>query len=362
MNYDHSFHAGSFSDVLKHSVLAACCTALNQKEKPYRVIDAFAGFGSYDLQSEAAIRCPEWQDGIAALENVLCPAALQPFFSPYFAAIAALNANGGQRYYPGSPAVARALARPQDRITLLEANPKFIPQLKHNMRADKRVSILQADAWKALAGLLPPPEKRGLVLIDAPFETENEHARTVDLLHACYKKWQAGTIIAWLPLKSAVQEANMLHQLRTWPKRPEVLYMKLQPHGYGYLGSPLAGGECGGEAAKRRQWRVFSERTPELAKAGESNQSYIGETEGGILNRKKENPSPALRAPSPAHPSPDGLRRAQQRGEGKLPASALIILNPPYVLVQNATPALEWLAATLPATAPMAQRWVCTNL
>lgn len=209
MNYRHAFHAGNFADVLKHVVLALCLDRLNAKDKPYRFIDTHAGVGRYDLGSDEALRSPEWRDGIARLwmTEADAPPEVRAALAPYMAVIRDMNPGGGLAAYPGSPMIARHLMRADDAIRLCELHGDSAGKLRGAMGRDRRVKIEERDGYEALGAYLPPPERRGLVLVDPPFE-EGSPERKLDfeyMLHAAkkaVKRWQGGAYIFWRPVKN----------------------------------------------------------------------------------------------------------------------------------------------------------------
>ena len=174
MNYRHAFHAGNFADVMKHAVLARILVYLTQKDAPLRFIDTHAGAGRYDLRSAEAKRSPEWRDGIARVLKASPPAPIAALLEPYLRAIGPHDAGGMPASYPGSPAIAQALLRPQDRIALCEAHPEEKEKLVAALGRDARLSIVGTDGYVALNAYCPPKERRGLVLIDPPFEEPDE--------------------------------------------------------------------------------------------------------------------------------------------------------------------------------------------
>ena len=174
INYRHAFHAGNFADVLKHAVLARILVYLSRKESPFRFIDTHAGAGRYDLKSEEAKRSPEWRDGIARVLTARPPAPVAELLRPYLQAVGPYDAEGRPLSYPGSPAIAQTLMRPQDRIALCEANPNEREALIAALGRDGRLSIVGTDGYVALNAYLPPKERRGIVLIDPPFEAPEE--------------------------------------------------------------------------------------------------------------------------------------------------------------------------------------------
>ncbi|MBP2314425.1 23S rRNA (adenine(2030)-N(6))-methyltransferase RlmJ [Azospirillum soli] len=198
MNYRHIFHAGNPADVMKHAVLALILDRLCAKPTPFCVLDAHAGIGRYDLKSEPARKTLEYQDGIGRLFGNPLP---HPALQPYLDAVAALNPDGALRWYPGSPRLARALMREQDRLVLNELHPDDWQTLKEEFAGDRRVSVQRTDAYQALKANLPPKEKRGLVLIDPPFEQPDEFARMAEGLKAAHKRWPTGVYALWYPIK-----------------------------------------------------------------------------------------------------------------------------------------------------------------
>jgi 23S rRNA (adenine2030-N6)-methyltransferase len=198
MNYRHAFHAGGFVDVMKHAALALAIGHLKAKEAPFCVIDSHAGIGRYDLWAEPARRTGEYRDGILKVMKGAPPAALEPFL----AVVRAMN--GGSRHvrwYPGSPGLAQALIRPQDRIVLVELHPDDARTLADAFAGDPRIRVQQGDGYVALKALLPPPERRGLVLIDPPYEVTDEFQRLVRGLHHAHRRWATGIYMIWYPIK-----------------------------------------------------------------------------------------------------------------------------------------------------------------
>lgn len=200
MNYRHAFHAGNFADVLKHAVLAQCLAALNRKDTPYRVIDTHAGPGLYDLAGDKAKRTQEAADGIGRLAAE-APAELEALLAPYRAVLAEARTRYGETIYPGSPAIARLMMRPQDKAVFCEKHPEEALALERYARNDPRVKVLELDGWTALKANVPPKERRGLVVIDPPFERPDEADALPGLLAAAWRKWQTGHYLVWYPIK-----------------------------------------------------------------------------------------------------------------------------------------------------------------
>jgi 23S rRNA (adenine2030-N6)-methyltransferase len=206
MNYRHIYHAGNFADVFKHTVLALLLKALNAKDKPYCYLETHAGAGRYDLESEAASKTGEWHNGIGRLWPRL---AEFPELADYFGAVRALNpGRSSPRFYPGSPRIAQALLRPGDRLVLCERVAEEAQRLFMELRDDARVSVHVQDGYAALTSLLPPPERRGLVLIDPPYESDAEFNLAVSALRQAHARWATGIYALWYPLKERAPAAR----------------------------------------------------------------------------------------------------------------------------------------------------------
>lgn len=202
MNYRHSYHAGNFADVLKHAVLAQIITYLKRKDAAFRVIDTHAGIGVYNLSSVEAQKTGEWRDGIGQLTGADMSAELKAFLAPWMTAVEALNPEGGVLSYPGSPKLSRLLLRKQDRLTAIELHPEDAQQLRAAFEGDYQTRVIELDGWLSLGAHLPPKEKRGLVLIDPPFEAEGEYDRMIDGLARATRRFPGGTYMLWHPIKA----------------------------------------------------------------------------------------------------------------------------------------------------------------
>lgn len=202
MNYRHAFHAGSFADVIKHIVLVRMLTYLQDKPAPFRVIDTHAGAGLYDLTSNEAQRGGEWLTGIARLMQARLSDQTLPLVGPYLDIVRAFNPKGELKAYPGSPLIARALLRPQDRLTACEIEPIARKQLIDALRRDAQARVVDLDGWTALPAFVPPNERRGLVLIDPPFEAKDEFERLAGAFLEAFAKWPTGAYLIWYPVKS----------------------------------------------------------------------------------------------------------------------------------------------------------------
>lgn len=201
MNYRHAYHAGNFADVVKHVVLSLLLDYLKQKDKAFRVIDTHAGIGRYDLSSTEAQKTGEWQGGIGRLIDAPLDKSAAALLAPYLEAVRSLNPDGGVRKYPGSPLIARHLMRKQDRLSAIELHGDDAARLKTLFAGDFQTRVIELDGWLALGAHLPPKEKRGLVLIDPPFEEAGEFDRLVDGMQRAHKRWPGGIYALWYPIK-----------------------------------------------------------------------------------------------------------------------------------------------------------------
>jgi 23S rRNA (adenine2030-N6)-methyltransferase len=217
MNYQHAFHAGNFADVHKHAVLVRILEHLRLKEAAFRVIDTHGGAGRYDLTGAEANRSGEWRDGIAKLWPDARPhletGALR-LLAPYVDAVAAFNPGGNLRAYPGSPLIARALMRPQDRLIACELEPRAAASLKAALSGERRAKVLTLDGWTALGANVPPKERRGLVLLDPPFEAADDFMRLSAELARAHRKWPTGVYLLWYPIKDREAPDALAKRLR----------------------------------------------------------------------------------------------------------------------------------------------------
>jgi len=204
MNYRHAYHAGNFADVLKHVVLALVIEYMKRKEAPFRVIDVHAGAGRYALTSAEADKTREWLGGIGRLlgpDAKPLPPDVARHLQPYLEAVRSENAGAALEVYPGSPAIALRLMRAQDTLIVNELHPEERAHLKAAVGADRQVKVMALDAWVALKSLLPPKERRGIVLIDPPFEEAGEFDRIIEGLAQGLRRFAGGIYLAWYPIK-----------------------------------------------------------------------------------------------------------------------------------------------------------------
>jgi 23S rRNA (adenine2030-N6)-methyltransferase len=229
MNYRHGYHAGNFADVLKHVALCELLRLLTGKDKKLFVLDTHAGAGGYDLASSLARRTGEAEAGIVRLAG-LPKGGMPAAVARYLAAVAAYDrkfgpAGGKPRRYPGSPRLVRAALRPGDRFVACELHPKEALALKREFAGDRAVEVRQADGYKALKALLPPVERRGLVLIDPPFEAPDEYERLLRALRQGVRRFATGCYAVWYPIKDEAASA-FAADLASF--KPTVLEMQLE--------------------------------------------------------------------------------------------------------------------------------------
>lgn len=213
MNYRHAYHAGNFADVLKHAVFALVIDYLKKKKAPFRIIDTHAGCGRYALDAPEPLKTGEWDGGIGRLLGAGAtplPRDVAEVLAPYLDAVRAHNPDGGLSVYPGSPLIARELMRPQDRLVVNELHPEDVERLKGALGRDRRAKVLCLDAWIALKSLLPPKERRGIILIDPPFEAEDEISRVAEGLEVGLRRFVSGVFIAWFPIKEPTAARRLL--------------------------------------------------------------------------------------------------------------------------------------------------------
>lgn len=222
MNYRHIYHAGNFADVLKHAVLARALAYMARKDAPFRVIDTHAGSGRYLLTASEAAATGEWKQGIARLIGqgaIPLPPNLAGFLEPYLKAVLAENPTSQLASYPGSPRIALSLMRSTDRLIANELHPEERANLKAAIGRDPRAKIMALDAFVALKALLPPKERRGIVLIDSPYEARGELERVVEGLRLGLQRFATGVFIAWYPIKDIKPINRFVANLATVPAR-----------------------------------------------------------------------------------------------------------------------------------------------
>jgi len=211
MNYRHAYHAGNFADVVKHALLSLVLAHLKRKDTPFCVVDTHAGIGRYDLDSVEAGKTLEYKDGIGRL---LDGGDLPEMLADYLAAVRAVNPTWPElTAYPGSPRIARHMLRPQDRLAVVELHPEDGRLLRREFRNDPQVGVHEQDAYISLKALLPPKERRGLVLIDPPFEVKDEFRRIAKGMAEALRRWPNGIYGIWYPIKDREPVERFLGEL-----------------------------------------------------------------------------------------------------------------------------------------------------
>ena len=213
MNYRHAFHAGNFADVLKHAMLCRVLVHLLEKPAAFRVIDTHAGAGVYNLAGTEAGRTGEWRNGIGRLSTATLDAPVRELLAPYLDAVAACNPPDRLTTYPGSPALVRSFLRRQDRLIACELEPQAARALARTLHGDVRVKTIAIDGWTALSAYVPPKERRGVVLVDPPFEQPDEFTRLAQGLENAHRKWPTGIYLLWYPLKEPAEVTAFTRRL-----------------------------------------------------------------------------------------------------------------------------------------------------
>jgi 23S rRNA (adenine2030-N6)-methyltransferase len=236
MNYRHAYHAGNFADVLKHAVLALVIEHLKLKPTPFRVIDTHAGVGAYDLGSEEAQKTGEWREGIGRIVDADLPPDSAAVLAPYLGVVRGLDPRiareGTLTRYPGSPLLARRLMREGDHLVANELHPEDNIVLRKLFGHDPQTKVLEFDGWTALKSLLPPKERRGVVLVDPAYEQPGELERLVQGLKEAARRFATGTILLWYPIKDVTVIAQLRRQVAglELPKALAVELLIRAPH------------------------------------------------------------------------------------------------------------------------------------
>lgn len=233
LSYQHDYHAGNHADVLKHAVLTLVVRAMQRKDSPLRVLDSHAGSGVYDLRSAEATKNAEFASGI---ERVLAAPLPPAEARDYIAAVRALNGERKDlRLYPGSPQVVRHLLRPRDHLELLELHPAALIRLHRRYGRDPVVHIHDRDAFEGIPALVPPPEKRGMVLVDSAYEVKEDFTSVVELLKNCQRRWPGGVYLVWYPLIRHPLAERFTAKVRA-TGIPKILQAELQVEAEGFHG------------------------------------------------------------------------------------------------------------------------------
>ncbi len=237
--YRHAFHAGNHADVLKHCVLQQILMYMNQKDKPYWVIDTHAGAGMYSLASDYANTKSEYLDGVARLWD--CD-DLPPVLREYMNLIQLCNNKGDWSLYPGSPEVIRRTIRADDRMRLFELHPTDFEILQENFERDRQAKLFNSDGFASLKALLPPPTRRAVIFMDPPYEIKTDYPKVVDALEEGLARFAEGVYVIWYPILTRGDHIRMLESLRKLSEKTLNIAMTVQQpdeKGFGMLGSGL---------------------------------------------------------------------------------------------------------------------------
>ncbi len=263
--YRHLFHAGNFADVFKHALLAQLVQALAKKDKPFFCLDTHAGIGRYDLAHDWARKNAEYKNGIA---RVWGRGDAPTEMLPYLDAVRAENPDGKLNFYPGSPRIMRGFMRAHDRLALTELNKKDGETLARLFAGDRQVEVRLLDGYQALKAFLPPPERRGLVLVDSSFDRAQEFKRLTDGFAGGYRKFATGVYALWYPLMEPIAMHAFERRVAATGIR-KILQLELAVRNLGFSGSVrgcgmlIANPPFGFEAAARKilawLWPVLSQ-------------------------------------------------------------------------------------------------------
>ncbi|MDA7746779.1 23S rRNA (adenine(2030)-N(6))-methyltransferase RlmJ [Psychromonas sp.] len=211
LSYRHSYHAGNFADVLKHTVLTSILDYLLQKDKAFCYLDTHSGCGAYQLDSEQSLKTGEFNNGIAALwEEATLPVPVER----YMQQVKAFNGNGALRAYPGSPMICNQMRRDDDRMFLFELHPNEFTNMRGNFSGDRSIKMSKSDGLQGLIANMPPKERRGLVLIDPSYEIKTEYDDVVDTLIAAHRRFATGTYALWYPVVNRTLISKMERLLK----------------------------------------------------------------------------------------------------------------------------------------------------
>jgi len=242
--YRHAFHAGNHADVLKHAVLVAVLHHMNAKDKAWRLVDTHAGAGAYALHGDPAQKHAEYKQGIARLWQA---PSLPPLLADYVVQVQAFNPHAELSLYPGSPRFARALMRPQDQLRLFELHPTDHALLAENFAGDRQVLVHKGDGFAGLKSQLPPPSRRGVLLMDPSYEIKTDYAAVVDATREALTRFAEGVVLVWYPqldLRESAQLPVRLKAVAQAQARKGWLHARLtvaEPNdrGFGMLGSGM---------------------------------------------------------------------------------------------------------------------------
>ncbi|MDR0996841.1 MAG: 23S rRNA (adenine(2030)-N(6))-methyltransferase RlmJ [Zoogloeaceae bacterium] len=248
LSYRHAFHAGNHADVLKHLTLFLTLSYLQQKPTPLQIIDTHAGRGLYRLSTPEALKKAEFADGIGRLWRLREAKAPMPEgIEPWLDALGAFQAKAALSVYPGSPAQIKSRLRPEDKFIAIERHPNEIKNLRECLgrpgRSNRQIRVIEGDGFAALKGLLPPPSRRGLTLIDPPYERGEEYRAAADAAEDAIKRFPTGVLLLWYPRIARLESRDLERRLKkrlTAPWLAATLDVAPPPKdGYGLYGSGL---------------------------------------------------------------------------------------------------------------------------
>ena len=213
LSYRHAFHAGNHADILKHYTFSLVLDYFNQKDKPYCVVDTHSGAGMYSLNSDFSTKNMEFETGIS---RILLAQSLPNSLAEFAEMIQSFNSNDTAKLYPGSPKIAEHFIRPNDQLRLFELHPSDYKILIQNFTGTKgkQTKIECQDGFAGLKACLPPTSKRGVVIIDPPYEEKKDYQRVVSAIQDSVKRFSTGTYIVWYPLLARPEPEQMVASLR----------------------------------------------------------------------------------------------------------------------------------------------------
>lgn len=260
LSYQHGYHAGGPADLHKHIALAELLARLTAKPRGIGCFETHAGRGLYDLAAPEALKTGEAAQGIARI-------APDPA-TPFGRALGAVRAEHGPSAYPGSPLVARALLRPQDRLTLFELHPAEHAALAATLGGAPGTAVHRRDGFAGVLARVPPATRRGLVLVDPSYEVKDEYAAAAAFVRGLAAKWPEATVLVWYPLLPAARHRELLAGLA--PLRPAVDEVRFAPppargmtgSGLALIGAPHGAAAAAFAAARRQAAPVLAPARP----------------------------------------------------------------------------------------------------
>ncbi|RLL55590.1 23S rRNA (adenine(2030)-N(6))-methyltransferase RlmJ [Mariprofundus sp. EBB-1] len=213
LSYQHTYHAGNHADLLKHIILGDVVTAMQQKETPMFLFDAFASRGIYDLHSPEALKNREFDTGIGKvwpLRHANAPTGITRWFKH----IEAENSDGSFARFPGSTSLLASMLRAQDRLAACDLHPQEFEGLRNSFKSSRQLALHKRDAFEALGALLPPKEKRGMVFLDPSYEDKSEYKKIAQSIIHSHQHFRAGVYVIWYPLLPAERHKELFQELK----------------------------------------------------------------------------------------------------------------------------------------------------